>query len=302
MRKTFLAGLGLASLAVGIALRSGKDRRETEEPVTGRLPDGQPGTAVVTGASAGMGRVFARRLAAQGYDLILVARRADRLADLAAELMAQHSGLNVETLAADLAEPAGIQQVEARIAELDSLTLLVNNAGFGTSGKFYEIDLDHQLDMIRVHVIAPVRFSRAALPGMVERRRGAIINVASLAAFVPLPGSVTYCATKAYLVAFSEALQTEVADRNVRIQALCPGFTRTEFHGRGEYEGRNALHLPGFMWMPADKVVDASLAALRHRQVVCIPGAGNQAIATFVRNLPTSALARFTITEGSALL
>jgi len=239
-------------------------------------------TALVTGASSGIGAAFARRLAAQGYDTILVARRADRLAALAAELREQY-GSTAEPLAADLADPAGVAGVEARIAGLPGVDLLVNAAGFGTSGRFARIDLARQLEMIQLHVVAAVRLMRAVLPGMIERHRGAIINVASVVAFLPLPGNVTYAGTKAFLVAFSETLQHELAGSGVRVQALCPGFTYSGFHDTAEYQHFRRKRIPSALWMTADQVAAESLRALGRGGVVCIPGLANRLLVALGR-------------------
>jgi short-subunit dehydrogenase len=191
-------------------------------------------TALITGASSGIGATFARQLAGKGYDLVLVARRRERLASVANELQKTHS-VSVETLVADLANLSDIEKVEKRIRKLENLSTLINNAGFGVSGNFAETDPAKQIDMINVHIVASVRLCRAALPGMIARHHGAIINIASTAAFVPIPGHIMYNATKAYLVFFSEALQAELTATGVHVQALCPGFTHTEFHDTSEF-------------------------------------------------------------------
>ena len=244
------------------------------------------GTALITGASSGIGAAYARQLAARGYDLILVARRVERLDSLAAELTAG-CGVRAEVLQADLVEPAGVQRVEARITSAGAVRklpmLLVNNAGFGTAGHFAEITPDRQMEMIALHVSAPVRLCRAVLPSMSALGRGAIINVASMAAFIPLPGSVAYCATKAFLVSFSEALQIELKDTGVHVQALCPGLTRTEFHGQPEMAGYAPRPVPGFLWSTPESVVAASLKAMGRGGVICVPGAMNRAIVMLAR-------------------
>jgi short-subunit dehydrogenase len=235
----------------------------------------RPGTALITGASSGIGATFARRLAAQGYDLVLVARREERLTALATELHRRH-GVQAEVLVADLADPAAVARVEQVIEGLDTLSLLINNAGFGASTHFIEVDLATHVDMIQVNVTAVVRLSRAALPGLVARGRGTIINVSSLAAFVSTAGNVTYGATKSYLNAFSEALQAELRGTGVHIQALCPGFTRTEFHYTPELKHFDPNRLPKPLWMSAEAVVEESLAALGRGQVIVIPGRLNR--------------------------
>ncbi|MBI3790732.1 MAG: SDR family NAD(P)-dependent oxidoreductase, partial [Gemmatimonadetes bacterium] len=187
--------------------------------------------AVVTGASAGLGKVFAQRLAAAGHDVALVARDAARLEALAAELSAAH-GVAAEAWPADLAQAAQVDGLVARLRAHPRLAVLVNNAGFGTNGVLAKADPAGQEQMVAVHVMATSRLSQAALPGMLDRRRGTIINVSSVASFTATMGNVNYCATKAYIRVFSEALALECAGRGVTVQALCPGFTYSEFHDR----------------------------------------------------------------------
>ena len=230
-----------------------------------------PQTALITGASAGIGAEFARQLAARGFDLVLVARRADRLTELAETLTATFK-INCEVLAADLAHEAGVAAVEARIRTLDTLTVLVNNAGFGTLGKLVNADPARQQEMVALHVMAPMRLTQAALPGMKARQHGAIINVSSVAAYVRLRGNVNYTATKAYLNAFSEVLQSELLGSGVYVQALCPGFTHTEFHFTPDFKDHKPLPYPEFMWKSAEEVVSASLDAIGNGQVAFVPG------------------------------
>jgi uncharacterized protein len=221
--------------------------------------------ALVTGASAGLGATFARRLARNGYGLILVARRADRLHSLARELG------GAEVLAADLCVEPGLAAVERRIASEPRLQLLVNNAGFGTTGRFFEVPVEAQEQMHRLHVMATLRLTHAALRGMVERRVGAVINVSSVAGFGTSPGSASYCATKAWMNSFTEglALDLQRAGSPVRVQALCPGFTVTEFHDVARIARRT---IPAALWMTAEDVVDASLAGLRRNKLFVVPG------------------------------
>jgi short-subunit dehydrogenase len=238
-------------------------------------------TALITGGSSGIGATFARQLAAQGYDLALVARRRERLAELAGELQQAHD-VCVEVLAADLADPAGVEQVEKRLGEIEDLAMLINNAGFGTTGRFAAVDMASQLAMIQVHVVATVRLCRAALPAMLARNQGAIINVSSVTAFIPLPGSVNYSASKAYLVNFSEALQAELIGTGIKVQALCPSFTLTEFHDTPEYAKFNRARVPGFMWMSAEEVVADSLKALKRERVTHVSGLRNRLLIALV--------------------
>jgi short-subunit dehydrogenase len=230
--------------------------------------------ALITGASSGIGAEFARQLAGRRCDLVLTARRTQMLDALANDLKARH-GIEVETLTADLATPDGIALVEARLARGD-VDLLVNNAGFGIGKTFARAELAGQEAMLSVHMLAPMRLMHAALPAMIERRRGGVINVASLAAFFSLPGNANYSATKAYLMRFSRAVDGEVRRKGVTVQALCPGFTITEFHDdveRVRFERRG----PAFIWGSAADVVRASLRAFDRRQSLCIPGAVNKA-------------------------
>jgi hypothetical protein len=235
--------------------------------------------ALVTGASSGIGEAFARQLAARGTALVLVARRRDRLDALAAEV-----GVPTEVLAADLGDPADLRRVEERVAATtDPVDLLVNNAGFGTTGSFATLDVEREDEEVRVNVLAVVRLTRAALPGMVQRGHGAVVNVSSLAAFQPDPGNATYGASKAFVLSFSEALAEELRTTGVRVQALCPGYTRTEFQTTAEYE---TSRIPKAVWQRPEQVVDASLAALDKGKALCVPGPHNKVAAVGSGFLP----------------
>ena len=225
--------------------------------------------AVITGASAGLGKVFAQKLAAQGFDVVLVARDAQRLEVLAAELAAAH-GIHAEAWPADLGNRDAVNGIVARLKAAPRVDMLVNNAGFGTQGALAKTDAAGQEQMIEVHVMATNRLTQAALPGMLARKTGAIINVSSVASFTATEGNVNYCATKAYLRVFSEALALECKGRGVTVQALCPGFTYTEFHDRLGFDRGN---VPKLLWMSADRVIDESLAAVAAGgPVVVVPG------------------------------
>ena len=275
-----LLGLGVAAgVVTGLAAWRRVIVRRYPLP---RSTRGEPGTAVITGASSGIGAAFTRRLAASGYDLILVARREERLTALARELE-QHHPIQVEVLTADLARKEDVESVERRVAQLDNLGFLVNSAGFGTSGKFASSDLAKQIQMIEVHVLASVRLSRAALPAMIARQAGAIINLSSVVSFVPAPGNVTYCAAKAYLNVFSQALHTELGGTGVRVQALCPGLTHTEFHDSPEFAAFGCRRIPEALWMSADEVVSHSLECLRRDKVMCVPGFKNRLMGAALR-------------------
>lgn len=235
-------------------------------------------TALVTGASAGLGAEFARQLAAAGTDLVLVARREEKLAVLAEELGKAHK-VGVEVLPADLSTEEGIARVERRAGELTGLDLLVNNAGYGGRGGFRKGEVSDHMEMVQVHVAAAIRLTRAALPGMIERGRGGVINVSSLAAFSPFSGPM-YSGTKSFLVMFSENLHGEVRDKGVAVQALCPGMTHTEFH---KVAGIDKAIVPKPLWMSTERVVRTSLRALGRGNPICIPGFKNKAIAFLMR-------------------
>jgi hypothetical protein len=257
---------------------------------------GRP-AAIVTGATAGIGKVFAQQLAAEGHDLVLVARDAARLQALCDELSLQY-GINAEPIAADLSRDEGMRRVAERIAQIGSLVMLVNNAGFGTKGKLANRPVAEQATMLELHVMAPMLLTRAALPGMIARKRGRIINVASVASFVYGAGNVNYCATKAYLRVFSLALEEELRGTGVHVQALCPGFTHTEFHDRG---GMDKKAIPGLLWLSADRVVRDSLAqAARGKKVVCIPSMRYKLLVFLVTVLPEWMLAAARAQYGKA--
>ena len=238
--------------------------------------------ALITGASAGLGREFAKQLARKGHDLVLVARDEGRLNTFAGELTTAH-GVNVEVLCADLSMDDDVSRVVDRI-DRSPIDVLVNNAGFGTKRTFAKTSRAAQDVMIRVHVLASNRLAQAAVQGMVPRKRGTIINVASVASFMISPGNVNYSATKAWQRIFIEGLALELRGTGVYAQALCPGFTHTEFHQRGEMDMR---HVPAWMWMNADRVVAESLRAMeKKRPVVVVPGVRYKLIAPVVRHLP----------------
>lgn len=241
----------------------------------------RPGAlAVVTGASSGIGAVFARKLAARGYRLLLVARRRERLEELAAELPGC-----AEILRADLTEEADLGAVEERLRRDESLELLVNNAGFGSVGRFHLADLERQDRMHRLHVMATMRLTHAALAGMVPRNRGGVINVSSVAAFATSPGNAGYCATKAWINIFTCALDMELrsAGSAVKMQSLCPGFTYSEFH---DVIGVDRGSIPRALWLDAAYVVEESLRGLDRGRALVIPSWRYRAIATFLRHLP----------------
>lgn len=243
--------------------------------------DHQP-IALITGATSGIGAAFAKKLAGKGYNLILHGRREEKLRVLALEL--EHdSSIWTEVMIAELSNPEELKTIETRIQELSRLDLLINNAGYWIPGEFVNRDPDALETMIHVHTIAPIRLIRAVLPLMLEQKSGGIINVSSVAAYMAAPNTENYCATKAYLLVLSRVLHSTLHRTGVKIQALLPGYTKTEFHTRigGTRKG-----------MSPDKVVEASLKHLKKGKLVCIPGYRNKLIVRLVNLLPGFAFYR----------
>ena len=240
----------------------------------------------ITGASSGIGAAFARKLA-PGHDLILIARRKEKLDELAHELASAYA-CQVEVIVADLASEEGLARVAMRLEEEARLALLINNAGFGTTGRFWEVSLESQEQMHRLHVMAVMRLTHAALKNMVARDFGGIINVASVSAFVRTGGSASYCATKSWMTAFTEAIYLELRSikSNVTVQALCPGYTYSEFHDILQIDRQKTA--PNAFWLSAEEVVDASIKALRGRKLYVIPGWRYRLLTAVFSKLPSS--------------
>jgi uncharacterized protein len=246
-----------------------------------------PGLAVVTGASAGIGREFCEQLAARRYDLLLVARDAARLGKLADDLRLRF-GVRVESFPTDLSRDEGVTGLARRIGNSPELSLLVNNAGFGSRGTLAEAPPAEQEAMARLHVLAPLRLTQAALPTLLRNETGAVINVSSVASFIYSAGNINYCATKAYLTTFTEGLAAELAGTGVQAQALCPGFTRSEFHRR---MGVTRDRRPRFLWMQASAVVRTSLRSLDRRgPAICVPGLKYRVLVGLIRLCPRRVL------------
>ena len=246
--------------------------------------------ALITGPTSGIGAGYARRFADEGYDLVLVARDVERLTRLAGELQGKAGG--VEILAADLADPADRAKVADRLAA--GVRILVNNAGFGTSGEFWATDpavLQSQLD---VNVAAVMHLTRAALPAMLGAGAGTVINIASVAGLVPGRGS-TYSASKAWVISFSEGLSVGLQGTGVGVHAVCPGYVHTEFHARA---GIDMAKLPSFMWLEVDDVVTQSLADIARGKVISIPGVQYKAIVTAGRMMPRNLMRAVTKRVG----
>jgi short-subunit dehydrogenase len=244
-------------------------------------------TALITGATSGIGAAFARRLANQGYDLVTVARDTERLDANATALRNEH-GVSVEVHSADLSTEAGQESVASRLAS-SAVDLLVNNAGLSLNKPFLRSTAEREELLLAVNVRAVMRLTLAALPGMVERRTGGIINVSSVSGFgAAMPGS-TYPASKAWVTNFSQSIGLSVARYGVHVLALCPGYVRTEFHQRA---GIDMSKIPDWMWLDADSVVDVALRDLRRGKLVSVPGFRYK-VATFgLRHLPSRLVRR----------
>ena len=248
--------------------------------------------ALVTGASSGIGREIARQLAADGTELVVVARNEARLDVLAAEV-----GVPCQVLVADLADRNELSYVEDRIRDRsDPIDLLVNNAGFGFQGPFHELDLEREAAVVDVNVVALHRLAHVAARAMAEDGRGGIVNVSSMAGFMAAPGSATYAATKAFVTSLSEAMHAELRPLGVHVSALCPGFTRTEFQDRANYD---ASKVPDRVWQSAAEVAAAGLDGVAKNRVVVVPGTTNRIGASVINALPAS-LRRFAVGKLSA--
>jgi len=250
--------------------------------------------AVITGATSGIGRAFAERLARDGYDLLVTGRRASVLRGLAATL-AKQAGVRVTTVIAELSSEKEVSALVRRIEKLQRVDALVNNAGYGSGLAFRKAPIDDHLRMVAVHVTAALRLAHAVLPGMVARSEGTIVTVASLAAFLPLPGSAVYCGTKAFLNSMTESIAMEVSGNGIRVQSLCPGLVRTDFHGRTKRWANRASESRDrgiVRWMSPEQVVERSFRDLARGRVLCIPGFWNRVGFHAVKLMPRGLYAR----------
>jgi uncharacterized protein len=254
------------------------------------LPSPRPGsTCLITGASSGIGADLARELARRDYGVTLVARREERLAQLAEELTGDH-GVRTETVACDVTDEDGRDRLRAELAERDlEVEVLVNNAGFGSGGAFAELDPAKEASMVRTNCEAVVGLTRAFLPAMVKRGRGAILNLGSLIAFQPVPFQATYGATKAFVLSFTEALHEELRGTEVTVTALCPGPVRTEFGEAGGFGGADEK-IPSWAWLSPGAVARAGVEGLEKGRRVVVPGPLNQVGALSGQHFPRAAL------------
>ena len=246
-------------------------------------------TVVITGASSGIGADLARRLAERGYNVTLVARRRERLEELAGELREAHD-IHVDVETCDLGDDGARTRLANKLSSGEREVVgLCNNAGFGNLGNFLDNELDQELDVVRLNVEAVLHLTGALLPRMVEQGAGAVLNVASTAAFQPLPGFATYAASKAFVHSFSEAVHSELSGTGVSVTSLCPGFTRTEFEQAAGAEDA-AAKLPGFTWMESDDVARQGIEGMLAGKRTVVPGVLNKAVSTSGRFVPRTVL------------
>ena len=248
-------------------------------------PAGDGVTCLITGASSGIGTELARGLAARGLGVTLVARREERLRELATELGSAH-GVRAEVVSADVSTERGRKKLFAEVADRGlAVEVLVNNAGFGSGGRFARLDASKEVSMVRTNCEAVVALTRHYLPELERRGRGAVLNIASLIAFQPVPFQATYGATKAFVLSFTDALHEEMRGTGVTVTAVCPGPVRTEFGDAGGFGGADE-RIPGPLWLDAEKVARDALAAVDRGDRVTVPGPHNQIAALWGQHLP----------------
>jgi short-subunit dehydrogenase len=253
--------------------------------------------ALVTGASSGIGESMCRQMAANGTDLVVVARNCEQLESLATELRAR-SGVRVEVLPADLASSAGQRVVEDRVEATDeSVELVVNNAGFGFNGAFGDVERDDEDAELQVNVVALMRICHAAVGRMHSQGWGGILNVSSVASFQPTPGGANYGASKAYVTSFTLALHEELREAGVHVSVLCPGLTRTGFQERNGWNDET----PGILWQNADEVAAAGLSGVASNRAMVVPGIHNRGVHLATKVVPGAALRRIAALASSRM-
>lgn len=233
--------------------------------------------ALITGASSGIGEAYATKFAELGYDLILTGRREDLLKVLSDKLRKKYN-ISVETLIVELSNDDELDRLANKIKQIENLQVLINNAGFGSRSHFLEEEYRGQENMIKVHVLAPMKLIYAAMPGMIKRDSGILINVSSISGKTPSPNGAIYNATKSFLQIFSESLYLENINSNITIQTLCPGFTRTDFHGKIGLNDSAFINKGIVRWMSPEQVVEISLKNLKKGKVICVPGFWNKVL------------------------
>ncbi len=231
--------------------------------------------SLITGAASGIGRAFAKHLASQGYNLILIDKDKEKLEDLSKDLSNEYPQ-EIEIRVVNLSNQSELNNLKDYVLKIDNLEILINNTGFGLSGHFTQNELVKQQEMINVHITSCFTLCRVAIPGMIERSKGFIINVSSMGALIPILGNVIYNATKVFTITFSEALQAELRNTGVKIQVLCPGYVDSGFYNSEELKGFKRATIPKRMWMTADKVTELSLKALKKDKVIFVPGLKNR--------------------------
>ena len=242
--------------------------------------------ALITGATSGIGKSFAERLASQGYDCVITGRRKQIIEQVAGDLSARH-GVEVKVVIADFSDTKDLDSLISLVKSLPRIDVLINNAGFGLKNAFVGESVENIGKMIQVHAMATALITRAALPKMIAAKKGAIINVSSMAAFLPLPGSEIYSATKSFLNGFSNSLSLSVRRYGIKVQALCPGFTRTDFHAKIDLDPAQLKDAGPVRWMSSDAVAAESLAALKKKnRVIVVPGFWNKVLHCAVRIIP----------------
>ncbi len=249
---------------------------------------------LITGASSGIGESLARHGARRKHNLVLVARRKERLDILAEELISEHD-ISVEVIDADLTDDKSRASVMNRISRGD-IDVLINNAGFGSSGPFVELDLDNEINEIDLNVRALVSLTHCALVPMVEKGYGTVVNISSIASYQPMSGNAVYGATKAFVTSFSHAIREELSERGVNVMVVCPGPTQSEFFERSAWQHsyKKSDIYPALLWQTADDVAKATFRGIDHQQGVVIPGLSNKFLAALSSSLPGSVTRKIT--------
>ncbi len=248
-------------------------------------------TAVITGATSGIGEAFARKFAKQGYDLVITGRRQEKI-DAVAEQIRQKYGVNVDVILAELSDEKGVREVANNIKGRE-IEILVNNAGFGANTLYHASDLIVMEQLAKVNVLAPMELIHAILPSMVERRKGTIINISSEGVYVIVPKNAVYSGAKAFLKSFTEGLHLDLMGTGVRVMALCPGLTHTDFHEKMGMDRSRQINRGQIKWMSADEVVEIALNDLEKGKVICIPGKHTKMLIHLLNLMPRKSYYRF---------